>query len=111
MTTLGQNIHNLRVKQHLTQEQLAELCGLTVNFISRIERDKTNRVSVFTVQKIAKALNTTVDDLLNDNNSENGESHKHIKPNQQLLNNELSRLDDAKAEKLSKLFLEILKTK
>lgn len=108
--TLGQNIHKLRIKQNLTQEQLAELCNLTVNFISRIERDKTNRVSVFTVQKIAKALNTTVDDLLNDNNSDNGESHKQVNPNQQLLNNELDKLDDAKSEKLSKLFLEILKT-
>ncbi|MCC4501820.1 helix-turn-helix domain-containing protein [Limosilactobacillus reuteri] len=108
--TLGQNIHKLRINQNLTQEQLAELCSLTVNFISRIERDKTNRVSVFTVQKIAKALNTTIDDLLNDDD-DNAKANKQVKPNQQLLNNELNKLDDAKSEKLSKLFLQILKTK
>lgn len=110
MTTLGQNIHKLRIKQNLTQEQLAELCGLTVNFISRIERDKTNRVSVFTVQKIAKALNTTVDDLLNDDINDN-KLHKQVNANQQLLNNELDKLGNTKSEKLSKLFLDILKTK
>lgn len=109
MTTLGQNIHKLRIKQNLTQEQLAELCGLTVNFISRIERDKTNRVSVFTVQKIAKALNTSIDDLLN-NDGNDSKSNKQVNPNQKLLNNELAKLDNAKSEKLSKLFLEILKT-
>lgn len=108
--TLGQNIHKLRITQNLTQEQLAELCGLTVNFISRIERDKTNRVSVFTVQKIAKSLNTTVDDLLNGYCS-NDKDNKQVNANQQLLNNELNKLDDTKSEKLSKLFLQILKTK
>lgn len=108
--TLGQNIHKLRIKQNLTQEQLAELCNLTVNFISRIERDKTNRVSVFTVQKIAKALNTTIDDLLIDD-SNSRESNKQVNPNQQLLNNELDKLNDAKSEKFSNLFLQILKTK
>lgn len=108
--TLGRNIHKLRTNKNLTQEQLAELCGLTVNFISRIERDKTTRISVFTVQKIAKALNTSIDDLLSaDINIR--ESNKQVKPNQQLLNNELNKLDDAKSEKLSKLFLQILKTK
>ena len=35
---LGENIHSLRIKQQLTQEQLAELCDLHRTYIGAMER-------------------------------------------------------------------------
>ena len=34
---LGENIHSLRIKQQLTQEQLAELCDLHRTYIGAME--------------------------------------------------------------------------
>ena len=81
--SLGHNLYSIRIKNGLTQERLAELCGLTVNFVSRIERGKATRVSVFTVQKIAKALGVSIDTLMDDKKIE---SLKELRPNQLQLN-------------------------
>ena len=39
---LGVMLHELRMEQGLTQEKLAEKCGTTKNYISRIENDASD---------------------------------------------------------------------
>ena len=52
---IGQRIRNQRKKKMLTQEQLAELTGISLSFVGHIERG-TRAVSVETLARICKAL-------------------------------------------------------
>jgi transcriptional regulator with XRE-family HTH domain len=61
----GNKIRLLRHQQGLSQEQLAELCGLHRTYIGGIERGERN-VSLLNMIRIARALNTTVSLLLED---------------------------------------------
>ncbi len=59
---LGQRIADLRKARELTQQELAELCGYSVEFVSLVERG-VNAPSVAGLAKIAKALKVQVRDL------------------------------------------------
>lgn len=59
---LGQRIAELRKKQGLTQEALAELIGCSVEFISLVERG-VNAPSVAGLQGFADALKVEARDL------------------------------------------------
>ena len=61
---LGQRIAFLRKARKLTQEQLAERVGCSVEFISLVERG-INAPSVAGLEKFAKALKVEVKDLFN----------------------------------------------
>lgn len=62
---LGQRLRELRKKAGLSQEELAHLAGLAdQTAISRIERVNGYQPQSFTLFKIARALGTTVDELL-----------------------------------------------
>ena len=63
--TFGKNVRAARSKQGLTQEKLAEKCGLDFRQIGFIERGETNP-TLQTIQKISKGLNQTVNQLLRD---------------------------------------------
>lgn len=65
MANIGQEISRRRREQKLTQEDLAELSDLSVNFISRLERTKDQNVSIQKLDAIAQALNTTTPELIN----------------------------------------------
>jgi transcriptional regulator with XRE-family HTH domain len=60
--SLGERIAELRKANGLTQEQLAEKAGYSVEFISLVERG-LNAPSVAGLAKIAKALKVEVKDL------------------------------------------------
>jgi transcriptional regulator with XRE-family HTH domain len=60
---LGQAIREMRLKVDLTQEGLAERCGLHWTYIGGIERGERN-VSLLNIVRIAKALRTTPSELL-----------------------------------------------
>jgi Predicted transcriptional regulators len=60
---LGNRISKERKKNNLTQEQLAEKIGMSVNHISNIENDYSIP-SLETFIKICLALNSTPDSLL-----------------------------------------------
>ena len=60
---LGENINSLRIKQQLTQEQLAELCDLHRTYIGAMERGDRN-VSLNNIVKVAQALKVTPSELL-----------------------------------------------
>jgi transcriptional regulator with XRE-family HTH domain len=59
---LGKRIAELRKQANLTQEQLAERCDYSVEFISLIERG-INAPSVEKLSKMAQVLGVEVKDL------------------------------------------------
>lgn len=65
---LGKNISAARKKRQLTQEQLAELTDVSTVFISQIET-AVRKPSLETMYKLAKSLGTTIDSLIDANNS------------------------------------------
>ena len=62
---IGNRISQARKAKHLTQENLAEITGLSVSAISRIETGK-NSTSLKTLCKFCDALNIGLDYLLYD---------------------------------------------
>ena len=52
---VGEKLRRLREHEALTQRELADRAGLTVNAISRIERGETN-ARLSTMRKLAEAL-------------------------------------------------------
>ncbi len=59
---LGQRIAQIRRSEKITQEQLAEAIGCSVEFISLVERG-VNAPSVAGLEKFAKVLNIEVKEL------------------------------------------------
>jgi len=59
---LGERISDIRRSNGLTQEQLAEKSGYSIDFISLVERG-LNAPSVAGLERIAKALRIEVKDL------------------------------------------------
>ena len=60
---LALNIRRLRSERGISQEELADLAGLHRTYIGSIERSERN-VSIDNIEKLSKALETTVSDLL-----------------------------------------------
>lgn len=60
---LGERLRLIRREKKLTLKNLSELANLSVPYLSDVERDVVNP-SVETLQKVAKAFNMTVRDLL-----------------------------------------------
>lgn len=52
-----------RVKENLTQEELAKKSGVGRVTISNIERKGIKNIPVYTLEKLAKALNMKVSEL------------------------------------------------
>ena len=70
---MAENLRVLRLEAHISQEELAELCGLHRTYISDIERCNRN-VSIDNIEKIAKALHITASDLLKERENVDGDS-------------------------------------
>lgn len=60
---MGYNIYALRCNLKLSQKELAQKCGVTQQFIQRLEKGVANP-SVRTLIKLASALGVTVDELI-----------------------------------------------
>lgn len=62
------NIRKYRKIRHLTQEELAEDADISYDFMRRIESSKGScGFSVFTLYKLAVALDVSIDELMNRN--------------------------------------------
>ena len=59
----GRRLHDLRLKKHVPQQELATLSGLTRSSIANIESGK-QRVLLHQVLQFAEALHVTVGDLV-----------------------------------------------
>jgi len=64
MSTIGKNIKRLRQEKGLSQDKLSKLADLSLNTVVKIELDDNPNPTIETVQRIAKALTVSVDDLL-----------------------------------------------
>ncbi len=60
---IASNLRQQRAKYKISQEKLAELTGISQQFICSIETEKANP-SVEVMVKIADALNITLNDLV-----------------------------------------------
>ncbi len=72
--TIGENIRYFRKQSHLTQKQLADLCGIHELSIRGYEAGKYKPKSE-NLSKLSNALNCDIDDLLNIPPASSGESH------------------------------------
>ena len=61
---LGRQLQNARKKAGLTQQELCHKAGLSYSTLAKIERGAIKAPSIFTIQSIAAALQTTLGDLL-----------------------------------------------
>ncbi len=61
----GEHVRKARHKLDLSQEELAEECGLHRTYVGSVERGERN-VSLLKIVAIAKALRTTASSLLRD---------------------------------------------
>lgn len=62
---IGDRIRRLRIKNSLTQEELADRCELTKGFISQLERDLSSP-SIATLVDILEGLGTNLKDFFNE---------------------------------------------
>ena len=60
---MGEKIRMLRKAQNMTQDKLAELCGLSRQTVNAIETGNTRNVTTGTLEAIAKALGVSVKDF------------------------------------------------
>lgn len=63
---MNNHVKMYRKKQGLTQTDLANLVGLNIRQIQKIENgeSKTENITLKTMQAIAQALNVKIDDLI-----------------------------------------------
>ncbi|WP_083962676.1 helix-turn-helix domain-containing protein [Thermodesulfovibrio thiophilus] len=61
---IGKNIKRLRKQKGLSQDRLSKLANLSYNTVIKLELGGITNPSIDTLQKLAKALNVSVDDLL-----------------------------------------------
>lgn len=62
MARFGHAVRKLRREQEISQEELAERCGLHRTYISDVELGKRN-VSLENIERIASSLNTSLVNL------------------------------------------------
>lgn len=58
----GQRVKEIRLKQNISQEELAFRCGLSKNYISDVERG-TRNISLKSIEKIATGFAINIKDL------------------------------------------------
>jgi transcriptional regulator with XRE-family HTH domain len=63
-STIGDRLRGARRERGLTQEQLAERSGVSVELISALEREKRETARITSLTNLANALGITVSDLL-----------------------------------------------
>jgi len=61
---IGKNIKKLRQAKDLSQDRLSKLADVSYNSIIKLETGRITNPTIETLQKIAKALEVQVDDLL-----------------------------------------------
>lgn len=102
---VGANIADIRRKNNLTQEQLAELAGLSTNYIARVERGEIQNFSAINMLRIAATLDVSIDEL-----AEGAHKKEKLKskPHHKELNKLLDQMGHETSELLSQSFIKII---
>ena len=64
ISPIAKNIKKLRKQKGLSQDRLSKLADISYNTVIKLESGGINNPSIDTLQKLDKALNVSVDDLL-----------------------------------------------
>ena len=62
LTRFGKAVRRIRTEQGISQEELADLCGLHRTYISDVELGKRN-ISLENIERISLSLNRTLPDF------------------------------------------------
>ena len=62
--TISKNIKKMRAKLGLTQDDLAKKADIKYTTLMKVESGSVNKPSVQTMDKIAKALGVSIEDLI-----------------------------------------------
>ena len=65
MSNISKNLRKMREAKGLSQEKLARLADVANNTIIKIEGGRNQNPTLDTLKKIAKALDVSVDELIN----------------------------------------------
>lgn len=63
ISTIAKNIKKIRKKKGISQDKLSKLAEIAYNTIIKIESGAIQNPTIKTVQKIAKALDVSLDEL------------------------------------------------
>jgi len=61
---IGKNIKKLRQSKGLSQDRLSKMADVSYNSVIKLETGGITNPTIETLQKIAKALDVSVDDLI-----------------------------------------------
>lgn len=64
MSNIGKNIRKLRQEKDISQDRLSKLADISLNTIVKLELDNNSNPTIETLQKVAKSLGASVDDLI-----------------------------------------------
>lgn len=64
LINLARNLKDYRARRGLTQKELADKAGINRSYLASLESGIQSNTSIRTVEKLAKALDVTVVDLL-----------------------------------------------
>lgn len=64
MSILGKNIKKLRQEKGISQDKLSKLADISLNTVVKLELDQSPNPTLETIQKIAGALETSIDNLV-----------------------------------------------
>jgi len=67
-STIGENIKKYRKKMGISQDTLSKKANLAFHTVAKIEAGSTPNPTIYTVKKIADALEIGIDELMNINN-------------------------------------------
>jgi transcriptional regulator with XRE-family HTH domain len=89
LQALGERIRMLRLAKKLTQENLAEMLGLTATSYSKIEQGKSD-ISITRLQNIAEKLETDASELLKNGHSDFFVNCNAANPNKEVNSSQLN---------------------
>lgn len=64
MSIIGKNIKKLRQEKGISQDKLSKLADISLNTVVKLELDQSPNPTLETIQKLAKALDVSIDDLV-----------------------------------------------
>ncbi|NFQ83940.1 helix-turn-helix transcriptional regulator [Clostridium sporogenes] len=99
--SIGENIKKTRKKQGLTQKSLAEKANISRSYLADVENNRYNP-SIDVLNKIAKSLGITAQQLLKDNIDEKDDIDK-MEEDLQILFNKIQKISPKDRKKLLQL--------